>query len=279
MSVVGVFAATTTANPRNHQFFIDREKGHMPTIQLADLEIYYESLGVGEPLLFLHSGYSRGILAFACQMLDFQQNYTCYFPDFRGHGRTKCASLEWSMPRLAEDMINFLDALHIPRAHLFGYSLGGSVALYMAVQAPERVATLTTIGCSGFVDPRGADDFEAEQLLKNEQYAIIAHMTANHVEAHRGNWQEFMRQSAQDWRLYPQLTIEQLRGIRCPAYFIGGETDSFATEKQLQTLSELVEGSRYWVVPGCSHRPHMLREKPGEVNDEVLRFIKEHSMR
>jgi pimeloyl-ACP methyl ester carboxylesterase len=250
----------------------------MPTIRVNDLEIFYESMGVGEPVLFLHSAYSRGILAFSCQILDFQQAYTCYFPDFRGHGRTKCTSLEWNTPRLAEDMLGFLDALHISRAHLFGYSLGGNVALYMAAQAPERVATLTTIGCSGFADPQGADDFEAEALIKNGQYSIIEHMKANHVEAHRGAWEEFMHQSAEDWRLYPQLTPEQLKQIRSPAFFIGGETDGYATEKQLSTLSGLVEGSRYWSVPGCSHRPHMLREKAREVNDAVLQFLKENQI-
>jgi pimeloyl-ACP methyl ester carboxylesterase len=248
----------------------------MPYITVNAADIYYESLGVGEPLLFLHSGYSRGILAFSCQMLDFQQNYTCYYPDFRGHGRTHCASLEWSTPQIAEDMLGFLDALQIQKAHLFGYSLGANVALYLAIQAPDRVATLTTIGCSGFADARGADEYEPEALVRSQQHATIAHMRTNHAEAHRGNWEEFMRQSARDWRLYPQLTSEQLSAIQAPALFISGEADSFVTEEQLKRLSGLVSGSQYWVVPGCSHRPHMLREKPEEVNDAVLSFLKQH---
>ena len=111
----------------------------MPYVQLDDLEMFYEKMGIGDPVIFLHSGYSRGILAFASQMLDFQRQYTCYFPDFRGHGRTRCESLAWSTPQIANDIIRFMDALGIVKAHLIGYSLGASVAMYVAVNAPERL--------------------------------------------------------------------------------------------------------------------------------------------
>lgn len=50
----------------------------------------------------------------------FQANYTCYFPDFRGHGRTRCNSLEWSTPVIADDIIDFMDQLNIDAAHLIG---------------------------------------------------------------------------------------------------------------------------------------------------------------
>lgn len=56
----------------------------MPYIQFEDLEMYYGKLGIGEPIIFLHSHYSRGILAFSSQLLDFQQKYTCYFPITEG---------------------------------------------------------------------------------------------------------------------------------------------------------------------------------------------------
>lgn len=81
----------------------------MPYVQLNNLEMYYEQIGVGDPVLFLHSGFSRGILAFASQILDFQNKYKCYFPDFRGHGRTRSQNLEWSTPQHSEDIITFMN--------------------------------------------------------------------------------------------------------------------------------------------------------------------------
>lgn len=246
----------------------------MPYIQVNDLEVFYEKMGVGDPILFLHSGYSKGILAFASQLLDFQKNYTCYYPDFRGHGRTRCESLEWSTPQLVEDTIDFMKALNIQKAHFIGYSLGANVGLYCAVLHPEKVATLTTIGTSGFADPTGEEKFEPEWLIANDKQDTINQMMERHEDAHRGNWQEHMRQAAIDWRLYPQLTKEQLSSISSPSFFITGEHDPFVGAEKINYLSSLVKGSRNLVVKGGSHRPHMAREQPILVNDEILEFLK-----
>ncbi|NIK76780.1 pimeloyl-ACP methyl ester carboxylesterase [Paenibacillus castaneae] len=245
----------------------------MPYIQVKDLEIFYEKMGVGEAVIFLHSGYSRGILAFASQILDFQKYYTCYFPDFRGHGRTRCESLEWSSPQLADDIVKYMDEMNVAKAHLIGYSLGANVGLYIAVHHQDRVASLTTIGTSGFCDPTGAEEFEPEWLVHTGQQDFINQMIERHEEAHRGNWQEYMRQSALDWRMYPQLSEEQLSRISCPVLLIAGEHDTFALEDKLKRLSFLINGSDYLIVPGGSHRPHMLRESPIFVNDSILAFL------
>jgi pimeloyl-ACP methyl ester carboxylesterase len=95
-------------------------RGSCAYIQVKDLEMFYEKMGVGDPVIFLHSGYSRGILAFASQILDFQNKYTCYFPDFRGHGRTKCESLEWNSPQIADDLLEYMNRLSVKKAHLIG---------------------------------------------------------------------------------------------------------------------------------------------------------------
>jgi pimeloyl-ACP methyl ester carboxylesterase len=250
----------------------------MPYINVKDLDLYYEKMGFGEAIIFLHSGYSRGILAFASQMSDFQRKFTCLFPDFRGHGRTRCDSLEWSSPQIADDIIEFMDKLKISKAHLIGYSLGANVGLYIAERSIERVATITTIGTSGFCDPTGVEQFEPEWLIEHNNHEMINQMTERHEEAHRGNWQEHMRQSANDWRDYPQLSEEQLRSINCPALFITGENDKFVGEDRVKRLSSLVKGSRYLVVPNGSHRPHMLRENPILVNDTILDFLEAHSI-
>jgi pimeloyl-ACP methyl ester carboxylesterase len=137
----------------------------------------------------------------------------------------------------------------------------------------ERVATITTIGTSGFCDPNGVEQFEPEWLIEHNNHEMINQMVERHEEAHRGNWQEYMRQSANDWREYPQLTEEQLCSINCPALFITGENDKFVGEERVKRLSSLVKGSRYLVVPNGSHRPHMLRENPILVNDTILEFL------
>ncbi|WP_244491586.1 alpha/beta fold hydrolase [Paenibacillus jamilae] len=91
---------------------------------------------------------------------------------------------------------------------------------------------------------------------------MIHQMMERHEEAHQGNWQEFMRHSAQDWRQYPQLTRNELSCITCPALLIAGEHDDFATEEQLQELCLWVQDSRYLVAPGCIIDPTCLENSP-----------------
>ncbi|MEK8128819.1 alpha/beta hydrolase [Paenibacillus filicis] len=249
----------------------------MPYLPGKSVEIYYERMGSGSPVIFLHSGFSRGILAFASQILDFQGKYTCFFPDFRGHGRTKSDSLVWSTPQHADDILMFMDQLDIPKAHLIGYGMGGGVALYCAVNQPHRVATLTSIGQSGFMASMGSEEFEPEWLIQNKKDDFIRSMEERHLDAHLGNWQEFLRQKIKDWRTYPQLTNDQLSSIPCPSLFVAGEYDEYAPEEDLKRVTSLIPHSRYVIVPGASHRPHMSRESPVFVNDNILQFLETNS--
>ncbi|WJH37359.1 alpha/beta hydrolase [Paenibacillus sp. CC-CFT747] len=70
-------------------------------------------------------------------MLDFQRRYTCYFPDFRGHGRTRCSSLEWNTPQLADDMVEWMNRMHLEKVHLIGYSLGALDCIWPSIILSE----------------------------------------------------------------------------------------------------------------------------------------------
>lgn len=245
----------------------------MPRQQIRDLSVHYEDIGSGAPILFLHSSYNRGILAFACQMQAFSDQYRCLIPDLRGHGRTRSASLEWSTPQMANDMAAFLTSMGIASAHLVGYSLGGGVALHMAAMYPGRVRSITTIGCGGVADPSGADDYEPEALESSGQTAFIERMKTLHAEAHGGDWRQYLRESARDWRRYPDLSDEQWRRLTMPMLLIAGENDSFAPEDRLLRIRDRCPQAEILIVPGGSHRPHTVAEQPMLVNQRILSFI------
>lgn len=242
----------------------------MPYVQLGDLNLYYEDLGIGEPILFLHSHFSRGILAFGAQIQPFQGSYRCLFPDFRGHGRSSCESLEWDSRRIAEDMAAFLDALDIPKAHLIGYSCGAYVGLYLAATHPEKVRSLVTIGGGAYPRPEGAEDFLPESLLEQGGEQFIREMQARHRDAHRGDWQSFLRQTVADWQAHPSLTEEEWERITCPAFFINGEQDPFGTCAELK---EKVPHAQAYEVREGGHRPHFVMEQGKEINTRIFAFL------
>lgn len=245
----------------------------MPYATFKDLKLYYEELGHGEPILFLHSHFSRGILAFASQIQPFQGQYRCIIPDFRGHGRTLCDDLTWDSRRIAEDMIAFMDYLKIDRFHMIGYSMGAYVGLYMASKYSDRIASFISIGGGTVPVPEGSEDFLPEKLIEKNDIAMIEDTRTRHLDAHKGNWQEFLRQTVADWRVHPNLTEEEWQAIKCPAFFINGEFDPFGSCHELKKKCPHAEA---YEVKGSGHRPHFVMEQGKEINQLMLDFISKH---
>lgn len=256
----------------NEVFYI-KGRDILPYKTVGDCSIYYEDIGVGDPILFLHGGYSRGIISFSGQIQPFFHTYRCLLPDFRGHGRTHSEDKEWSTPAIANDMAGFITEMNLGKVHLVGYSLGGGVALHLASKHPEMIRSITVIGCSGFADSTGADDYEPEALIKNGQSKLIELIKTMHNDAHGGDWQSFMRQSALDWRRYPGITGEDWANLTMPMFLIRGEKDTFASEDNLLIMQALCSQAEIWIVPGGGHRVHMPMEQGKAVNERILAFL------
>lgn len=242
----------------------------MPYTSLKDVNIYYEEFGKGETVLFLHSHFSRGLLAFSGQILPFSRHYRCIYPDFRGHGRTTAKNLQWDSRIIADDMARFLDVMGIAWAHLIGYSCGAYVGCYMAAKYPEKVKSLVTIGGAAYPRPDGADDYLPENLLRKNDTDFIEDMRLRHLDAHRGDWQTYLKMTVADWKNHPSLSDDEWRNIRCPAFLINGEKDTLGTCTELH---EKVPASRIYEVRGGGHRPHFIGEQIEEINAKVLEFL------
>lgn len=113
----------------------------MPTLTLDDTEIHYECAGAGPPLLLIHGLGSSGD-DWAFQRDDFARTHTLILPDLRGSGRSAKPRGPYSIARFAADLCALLDALAIGPLDLLGFSLGGAVAIEMALLRPQQVRRL-----------------------------------------------------------------------------------------------------------------------------------------
>ena len=95
-------------------------------------------------------------------------------------------------------------------------------------------------------------------------------MRLRHLDAHRGDWQTYLKMTVADWKNHPSLSDDEWRNIRCPAFFINGEKDTLGTCTELH---EKVPASRIYEVRGGGHRPHFIGEQIEEINAKVLEFL------
>lgn len=250
----------------------------MPYINLNKVNLYYEEVGINQPIIFLHNAFSRGIIAFSAQIGMLQSKYRCILPDLRGHGRSTCDNLEWTIPELADDIIELMDKLNIDKANIVGFSMGGGIALYIAARYPNRVKSFITIGAASKVAEglkSNADNFEHHIVENEEDKEFINLLINNHIDAHKGDWKTFGRVSANNWRNYPNLTERELGLIRCPAMFISGANDVSIKKEDIKILGENVKNSKIEIIDGCGHGPHLVTEKPVEVTKIIDEFLKE----
>jgi 3-oxoadipate enol-lactonase len=116
----------------------------MPEFHHAGTAIHYENAGRGPVLVLLHGLGSSGA-DWAFQVPAFAPHFTVLMPDLRGSGRSAKPRGRYSIAGFATDTLALIDSLGHRRVHLLGFSLGGSVALEMALLRPDLVERLVLI--------------------------------------------------------------------------------------------------------------------------------------
>lgn len=111
------------------------------------LEMYYEVHGSGRPLILLHGGLgSSGMFGENLRLLAKHRQVIAV--DLQGHGRTADIDRPLSVELMADDIAALINHLKLGRVDVFGYSLGGGVALQTAIRHPELVNKVVAISAA-----------------------------------------------------------------------------------------------------------------------------------
>jgi valacyclovir hydrolase len=127
----------------------------MPFIDLATgARFHYEDIGAGIPVIALHGRFGTARVDLS-NVLDWLSaaGYRVLGPSLRGYGQSTPKPRDYPLDfyhRDARDVIAFMDALKLERAHLLGYSDGGETALVAAGLAPERFTSVAVWGAIGY---------------------------------------------------------------------------------------------------------------------------------
>jgi 2-succinyl-6-hydroxy-2,4-cyclohexadiene-1-carboxylate synthase len=214
--------------------------------------------------------------------------------DLPGHGETAEPGEDdvWSMEGCAAAVAGLLDSHGVARAAVAGYSLGGRVALHLAVRHPERVSRLVLLSASpGLADEaalaarREEDERRAARLEREGLEAFLADWYRQPLFAGLPGRPRFPDLLARRRRNDPLLLARSLRRmglgaqrplhgelgrLRMPLLILAGERDPKFVAIAGETAAAC-PGAEVRVLPGCSHA--LVEEAPEAVARELLRFL------
>lgn len=223
-----------------------------------DIEHFYIEKGTGEPLILLHgngadSGYFRG------QIDAFAGRYHVYAVDTRGHGRTPRGGMPFTIRQFAEDLLGFMDARQIGKAHLLGFSDGANIAMVFAVRHPGRVDRLILNGAN--LNSSGVK--RRIQIPIELGYRIAKCFSGKSDEARRNA--EMLGLMVNE----PNVPPSELAGIRAKTLVIAGTRDMIK-EAHTRLIAESIPDARLVFVKG-NH--FIANRNPAEFNRAVLDFL------
>jgi pimeloyl-ACP methyl ester carboxylesterase len=108
------------------------------------VHLYYEIHGSGRPVILLHGGLGAGEMMRPI-LPALAVDHQVILPDLQGHGRTADVDRPIDARLMADDIAALIDLLGLDRPDLFGYSLGGGVAFWVASKYPEKVGRLVMV--------------------------------------------------------------------------------------------------------------------------------------
>jgi len=266
-------------------------------IKVNGINTHYVVAGSGRPLLLLH-GLGGHWGHWEANIPALAQHYRVYAPDIAGFGLSdKPQAADRSLEFLLRFLRGFLDVQEITQAVVIGNSMGGFLALQMALTYPQRVSALVLVAAAGLGPeiswilrlqglPLLGDlvAIPSRRLVRLAVRSIFydqAQATPKIVEEH---YQHFCRPGARQCYLavihkgigqrgQRYVLLDRLPQIRVPTLLVWGAEDRLLPVRQAHAAAARLPDSRLHVLPECGHCPQM--EKPEEFNRLVLDFLAE----
>ncbi len=243
-------------------------------------EVHGERLtGERPPLVLIHG--AGGSRLFWPPELRRLQGTRVLALDLPGHGRSPGMGRD-RIEAYAEDLLAWMEALHLPACVLAGHSMGSAVALMTALVRPQVTAGLVLVGGGGRlrVHPlilekvsQSATFAEAVDLIVGAAYGPQAQKRL--IEAGRRRMLEVRPEVlAGDLRACDAFDVlERLGEISVPTLAVCGAQDALTPEKYSRRLAQAMPQAEVEVIPGAGHM--VMLEQPRAVAEAVVRFIQE----
>ncbi len=297
--VAAILMSSCAASPEIPPWFDAIQRFPIKTASVNGHRIAYLDEGHGPPLILIH-GYGGSMWQWEYQQLPLAARFRVITPDLIGSGLSDKPDLDYRPEDLIESMRGLMDALGLSTATLVGNSMGGGVAIGMALTHPERVDRLVLIdGLPDHVRERLASPLMqravntrvpvwlarlgnwlfpgtgTEAVLKEIVFdhalltpAVLDRSTRNRQRANMIAPLLSIRDSLPLWE---QHFATRLNEIRHPTLILWGEQDRLFPPQVGRDLQATIPQARLIVIPDSGHIPQW--EQPQAVNRHLIDFL------
>jgi 3-oxoadipate enol-lactonase len=221
-------------------------------------------------LVFLHGAGCTGAI-FAAQTGAFPDATALTLPGHTTPGEP--ASIEALADAVADD----LRARDLDRVVLCGHSMGGAIALELALRKEPRVRAVVMLASGARLRVAPAILAQLESDFDGASRDIPRHFFAEPTPERLDAATAMMRavgqaQTLRDFRACDAFNrIDRLEEVDLPFLALTGERDALTPPKFAATLADRVPGAAARIVPGAGHLA--MAERPGDVNDALYAFV------
>jgi 3-oxoadipate enol-lactonase len=262
----------------------------MPTVNVGDIDIYYEVHGEGEPLLLI-TALSGDLTSWIFQIPEFSRKYRVIVFDNRGAGRTDVPDIPYSTEMMADDSAGLLNALGIEKAHILGHSMGSFIAQELALKYPQLIRSLVLASAGTQETPMGKHLIDLWTRMAREgvnreiyvrelllwvftdkffentelvQIAVDALMTSPYPQPTHG----LIHQVG---ACLEHNTKDRISNIIAPTVVLVGKEDILVPVRMSEELAAGINGAELVVLEGAGHGVYY--EAADKFNLAVLEFL------
>lgn len=225
---------------------MDRTSGYA---MVNGLKMYYEIHGTGTPLVLIHGGGSTIQTTFGRVLHEFAKAHKVIAVEMQAHGHTADIDRPLSFEQDADDIAALFKHLKIDKADIFGFSNGASTTLQFAIRHPEM--TNKIIVASTFYKKAGAPSWFWDMMSKPTFEGMpqpfkdaFLKINPDTNALHRMYERDVARMQS-----FPDISEEQMRSIKAPAFIIIGDKDVVSPEHAAE-MHGLLSNSRLAIIPG-----------------------------
>lgn len=253
----------------------------MPLMEVNGVRMYYEQAGRGEHTLLLIHGNVASSRWWDRVWEALAGRYAVVRMDLRGCGRSDRPGGGYNVPQYSEDVRALVRELGLGRVIVVGHSMGGAIAMDMAVAEPERVQGMVLVNpapAEGIVTPEERKPL-IEQMIRDRHLMKMA-LAAVVPTAAQG---EFFERLVDDAMIagptiipnYTSLGQADYRGrlahVNVPALIVYGTQDSLISLDMMERTRDAIPGSELLLYDGVGHSPNV--EDPNQLVKDIVRFM------